>query len=252
MIVHPSHIPHILFLDIETVSQYESFEDLDDRGKDLWRKKCLQLMRYQDADAIDVELMYTERAAIYAEYGKIISISVGYLREIDSDFLLKIKTFYGEEDALLKDFKELMDLYFNNMETDYLCGHNIKEFDIPYLCRRMVVHGINLPALLNISDKRPWQLSHILDTMHMWRFGDYKNYTSIDTLSYTLGVKSPKDNIDGSMVGYVYYTENDLEKIMDYCERDVVTVVQIMMRYARLPLVERIVYADRDVSEEEE
>lgn len=234
-----SLLDNILFLDIETVSKYRSYEELDDRGQSLWEKKSQHL---RNPDYLSVDELYTERAAIYAEFGKIICISVAYLRKQDDEFYIKVKSFTGEEADLLNDFKELLDDYFRNPQTDYICGHNIKEFDIPYICRRMVVHNIEIPILMEVSGKKPWQITQFLDTMAMWRFGDFKNYTSIDLLAYLLDVPSPKDNIDGSQVGKVYYEEDGLDKIVEYCEKDVVTVVQLLMRFTGNALVEKVLH----------
>jgi|SRR5690554_3120997 len=218
---------NILFLDVETVSQFETYNDLDDRWRKLWERKAKFLIKENE----DAEDAYA-RAAIYAEFGKIICISVGYLGKQNDKRVFRIKSFYGEDEKqLLNDFAELLNTKFNN--TDYLlCAHNGKEFDFPYISRRMLVNGIALPHLLNLAGRKPWEVQHI-DTMQLWKFGDYKHYTSLDLLSALFGLPSPKDDIDGSQVGKTYYKDKKkgLKKIVEYCENDTLTVAQIFLSY---------------------
>ena len=150
---------------------------------------------------------------------------------------LRLKSFSGSEKDILEQFINLLDKHYDKPDEHFLCGHNIKEFDIPFLCRRSVIHGLDLPRLISISGKKPWQVGHLLDTMEMWRFGDYKNYTSLALLAATLSIPSPKDDIDGSMVGIIYWKEDDIERIVSYCEKDVLTVVQIVMKFANMELI---------------
>jgi DNA polymerase elongation subunit (family B) len=156
---------------------------------------------------------------------------------MDEEPSLRLKSFSGEEKELLEEFNNLLNTHYDRLDDHHLCGHNIKEFDVPFLCRRSVIHGLDLPRLLNISGKKPWQVSHLLDTMELWRFGDYKNYTSLALLAGTLGIPSPKDDIDGSMVGHVYWQEDDIERIITYCEKDVITVAQVVMKFAGMDLI---------------
>jgi len=227
-----TNFKNILFLDIETVSAVSSYSELSEDFRQLWRKKCAQF----DKDHASLEdgrigEYYTQKAGIFAEFAKIVCISVGYVNEKNE---AHIKSFAGhDEAALLNEFSLLLQKYFNKPEQNFLAGHNIKEFDIPFLCRRMVIHGLELPALLDISGKKPWQLEYLLDTMDMWRFGDYKNFTSLQLLAAVLGIPSPKDDIDGSMVGNVYWSEDGLDRIAAYCERDVLTVIKILAKYAQ-------------------
>ena len=183
--------------------------------------------------------IYQQKAGIFAEFAKIVCISVAYLSFAkNTSPVLRIKSFHGEEKDILSNFHQMLDTHYNDPELHYLCGHNIKEFDIPFICRRTIINGLMLPQLLRISGKKPWQVAHLIDTMDMWRFGDYKNYTSLSLLSGALGIKSPKDDIDGSQVGNVYWKENDIERIVSYCEKDVATVAQVMMKFAGQPLLE--------------
>lgn len=223
-----------LFVDIETVSDFPDFESMPQEMKDLWVTKCQQLVRGNaGSDPIDFAALYIEKAGIFAEFAKIVCISLGFLHfENGEPTKIRVKSLAGDNEGLiLRDFVKILVNHYNDPDSSSICGHNIKEFDIPFICRRLVIHQIKFPPLLDISGKKPWQTTHILDTMDMWRFGDYKNYTSLSLLSSTLGIPSPKDDIDGSMVGPIFWKENDIERIAIYCQKDVVTVIQVMMRY---------------------
>ncbi|MBC7886132.1 MAG: ribonuclease H-like domain-containing protein [Saprospiraceae bacterium] len=246
MFLDPHLLKRCLFIDIETVSEYESFQKLPDEKKELWMLKCHQLQKYNSSgtEETNFDALYESRAGIFAEFAKVVSISMGFLT-IDDDIPTKIrlKSLAGDEESrILNDFSKVLANHYNDPDNSRLCGHNIKEFDIPFLCRRMVINQIKFPPILDISGKKPWQTSHIMDTMDMWRFGDYKNYTSLNLLAATLGIISPKDDIDGSMVGHIYWKEGDIDRIVTYCQKDVVTVIQIVMKYAGLPL-----FSDDDI-----
>ncbi|MGB5190968.1 3'-5' exonuclease [Robiginitalea sp.] len=213
----------ILFLDIETVPQSPDFNTLSEEAQELWALKT----KYQRKDEYTPEQFY-ERAGIWAEFGIIVCISVGYFLQTQDGRTFRVRSFTGAEDALLREFSELLDSHFSE-RRHLLCAHNGKEFDFPYLARRMIILGIPIPKKLLMFGKKPWEIPH-LDTMELWRFGDFKNYTSLKLLAYVLGVPSPKEDIDGSMVRDVYYEEHDLERIVHYCERDVVTVAQVFLR----------------------
>lgn len=232
---------HILFLDVETVSQHQAFDQLDARGKHLWQQKIGFLARRDDHEWAeeDYAMTYTDKAAIYAEFGKVIVISAGIIHQHDNSApVLRIKSFYGhDEREVLSQFASILDKNFNDPNQHILCGHNIREFDVPYLCRRMTTHQIPLPVLFNITGKKPWEVKYIADTLELWKFGDHKNYTSLDLLSHTLGIASPKDEMDGSMVGKYYWEQQALDEIKKYCEKDVVTVAQVYLRLNNLPLL---------------
>ena len=221
---------NILFLDIETVPEHSSFNEMNPVLKDLWTQKT----EYQRKEEITAEDFY-ERAGIWAEFGKIICISVGYFVVSDDVRQFRITSFSGEERQLLLDFKLLLDQHFFK-PYHLLCAHNGKEFDFPFLARRMVIHDIEIPNALNLFGKKPWEIQH-LDTMELWKFGDYKNYTSLKLLTTILGIPSPKDDINGSQVAEVYYKNNDLERIVTYCEKDTIAVAQIFLKYRREPLL---------------
>ena len=216
-------LENILFLDIETVPEVESFTDLDEEMQLLWDHKT----QYQRRDEASAEDFYN-RAGIWAEFGKIICISVGYFN-IKSDLRnFRITSFFGDEVQILKDFSQLLNNHFSEPQH-VLCGHNAKEFDLPFIARRCIINSIPLPAKLNLVGKKPWEIPH-LDTLEMWKFGDYKHFTSLKLLAKVLGIPSPKDDIDGSEVAAVFYKENDIDRIVTYCEKDTLTVAQIFLR----------------------
>ena len=220
----------ILFLDIETVPLFESFELVPEIEQTYFAEKTA----YQRKEDQTPEEFY-EKAGIWAEFGKIICISVGYFTPQQNPRDFRLKSFYGEEVDLLKEFKSLVGTYFS---TPYhlLCGHNAKEFDFPYIARRMLILGIELPKPLELFNKKPWEVPH-LDTLHLWRFGDYKHYTSLKLMAHVLGIPSPKDDIDGSQVAGVYYKEKNLDRIVQYCEKDVITVAQVILKLRNEPLL---------------
>ncbi|MBW7847197.1 MAG: 3'-5' exonuclease [Bacteroidales bacterium] len=222
------NLSKILFLDIETVSALPTYEQLDERMKKLWDRKA-SLIKTENMDK--PEDLYS-RAGIYAEFGKIIVISAGFFK--NNKF--RIKSFYGhDEKEILSEFAQLLERYYSDNDS-LLCAHNGKEFDFPYICRRMMVNRIKLPSILQIAGKRPWEVKH-LDTMELWKFGDYKNYTSLELLTALFGIPTPKDDIDGSQVGKVYWEENDLERIKNYCQKDVLAIAQLMRCYVNQPLI---------------
>lgn len=225
-------ITNILFLDIETVPEKEDWSDLDALTKELYTKKTA----YQRKEKVSAKDFY-DRAAIWAEFGKIICISVAYFTKKESQRNLRVASFFdNDEKQLLLAFKKLLDTHYHKT-SHLLCAHNGKEFDFPYIARRMIVHRIRLPAKLNLFGKKPWEIPH-LDTMELWKFGDYKHYTSLKLLTSILGIPSPKDDIDGSQVSKVYYEEKNLEKIVKYCEKDTIAVAQLFLRLNNERLVE--------------
>ncbi|VAW13582.1 Polysaccharide biosynthesis protein WlaX [hydrothermal vent metagenome] len=221
--LHKINLEHILFLDIETVPQEKDFDQLDNTKQELWEQKS----QYQRKEEVTAEEFY-ERAGIWAEFGKVICISVGYFKHKGDIRTFRVTTFHGDEPKLLKEFKNLLNSHFSATKH-LLCGHNAKEFDFPFIARRMIIHGIELPYKLNLFGKKPWEVPH-LDTMELWKFGDYKHFTSLKLLANILGISSPKGDIDGSMVRQVYYGDNDLDRIITYCELDVVTTAQVFLR----------------------
>ena len=225
------NLQDILFLDIETVPEVELFCDLSDEKQELYALKT----QYQRKDEINVEDFY-HRAGIWAEFGKIICISVGYFVQNDGREQFRITSFSSDnETIILNDFKELLDNHFNQ-KKHLLCAHNGKEFDFPYIARRMIINRIDLPKKLNLFGKKPWEVPHI-DTLELWKFGDYKHYTSLKLLTSILGIPSPKQDIDGSEVANVYYKEKNLPRIVDYCERDTVAVAQLVLRFLNKPML---------------
>lgn len=218
-------LSQVIFIDIETAPQYADFSELTEQQKKLWLKKAHNIAKGEE----DPNQIY-HKAGIYAEFGKVICISMGIFASSDGRTRFRLKSFYGhDESQLLSDFAQLLSSRFNS--KDYLlCAHNGKEFDFPYLCRRMLVNKIELPEILNISGKKPWEIAH-LDTMELWKFGDYKSYTSLELLSSIFNIPTPKDDIDGSMVGPIYWVEKDLERIKTYCQKDVVTLARLLQSF---------------------
>lgn len=234
-------IAKVLFLDIECVSSTKKYTDLSEDMQYLWRlKAATALKRYgEKISEEDAEAAYVEKAGIYAEFGKIICISVGIVfRDKEKNLQLRLKTFANhDEKKLLEDFNKMLAQYYPDLNRMYFCGHNIKEFDIPYMCRRMIINYLKLPPTMNIAGKKPWETKHLLDTMELWKFGDRKSWTSLKLLAGVLGFPSPKDDIDGSEVGRVYWADKDLERIGIYCEKDVLATVQLFLRYKLMPLL---------------
>ena len=224
------NLEHILFLDIETVAATKNYHDLSERMQQLWDKKAGFL---NNPDALRSEELY-ERAGIYAEFGKIVSIGLGYFKRDGEQMQLRIKDISThDEKALLEEFKSLLEGPFKQPNLK-LCAHNGKEFDFPYIARRMIVNGIKLPECLNLAGKKPWEIGHI-DTMDYWKFGDYKHFTSLDLLAAILEVPTSKDDIDGSQVNEVYYQQNDLKRIGQYCKKDVAVMAQVYLKLIQEP-----------------
>ncbi|AKH32588.1 putative 3'-5' exonuclease related to the exonuclease domain of PolB [candidate division SR1 bacterium Aalborg_AAW-1] len=210
---------NIIYFDIETVSGCPSYTDLSDQMKKLWDKKCLSWL----TDDVTVESLYIDKAGIFAEFGKIVCISCGYYTP-EREFISQ--SFAGQDEhQLLSEFFAFLEQY----PSALLCGHNIKEFDIPYTCRRGMIQGLTLPAMLNMRDKKPREIPH-KDTMEMRKFGDYKAYTSLALLCEIFGIHTPKDDIDGSQVGRVFWEQGDIDRIVTYCEKDVWATAQLYQK----------------------
>ena len=221
--IHKLNLENLLFLDIETVPETKYYSDLSEDKQKLWDSKS----KYQRKEDYSPEDFY-DRAGIWAEFGKIICISVGYFTEVNSVRRFRVTSFYGDEHGLLLEFKALIETHFSKPK-DLLCAHNGKEFDFPYIARRMVIHKVSLPLKLNLFGKKPWEVPH-LDTLELWKFGDFKHYTSLKLLTSVLGIPSPKDDIDGSEIFRVYYEEKNVERIVTYCQKDTIAVAQVILR----------------------
>lgn len=230
MATHALH--EILFIDIETVSQYADYEAVPDRIQQIWKKKS-QIV----AKDVEPDKSYFDKAAIYAEYGKVIVIGLGIVHGGFGDEKLRIKAFASDNELeLLQKFSLFLE---ENKFIKKICAHNGKEFDFPYLCRRMLVNGIKIPQLLTVAHLKPWEIPHI-DTLEMWKFGDWKNFTSLETLAAIFDIPTSKDNIDGSLVNKFYYEYQSLDKIEEYCKNDVLVLVQLYLRLMQLqPIPEK-------------
>lgn len=212
------NLEKLLFFDIETVSNKASYSELSPSMQELWQHKHQYIAKQEEEFASS----YSNRAAIYSEYGKIVCISCGFL--VNNE--LRIKSFANVNEAkILQDFSALL---LDNHFT--LCGHNIKEFDVPYVCRRLLINGLKLPPVLDIAGKKPWEVDYI-DTLQLWKFGDFKHYTSLNLLANIFDIPSPKDDIDGSQVGKVFWEDKDLSRIIEYCQKDVLTLARLVQKW---------------------
>lgn len=210
-----------MVIDIETVPGFQNLAEAPEPIQKLWDKKTKTLRGDQSVDKLYL------RAGIYAEFGKIICLSMGVFTGQNQTTAFRVKSLYGENEyAILDEFKSILN---SQPVTLVLCAHNGKEFDFPYLCRRMIVNRISIPEQLNIQGKKPWEIQH-LDTLDMWKFGDYKHYTSLDLLSTVLGIPTPKNDLHGADVHRVYWEEGNILKIKHYCERDIIATAKILMR----------------------
>jgi 3'-5' exonuclease len=218
-----------LFIDIETVPAQSDFQVLDPEWQSLWIAKLSKTM----PENFDASETYLEKAGIMAEFGRVVCIACGYFSKEKSSeqTLFKVRAVAGEnEKELLVEWIGMVNKFCAHFPAFTFVGHNIKEFDIPYVCRRMMALGVPLPKYLQISGMKPWE-TNMIDTMHQWRFGDSRHYVSLDLLAHVLGVPTPKDDIDGSQVRRVFYQDRDLERIKQYCVKDVVTTARIMQRF---------------------
>lgn len=226
-------IENILFLDIETVPQYSDYDLAPEKFKEFWDKKS-SYFREEEQSPSDVY----QRAGIYSEFGKIICISVGIVVIKNNIKTFRLKSFFGDDEKiLLKEFAGMLQKYHTSNADLQLCAHNGKEFDFPYMARRMLINSIKLPKILNIAGKKPWEVM-FLDTMELWKFGDYKNYTSLNLLTHIFNIPTPKDDIDGSMVAEVYWKDKDIQRIVTYCEKDVLAIAQVFLRYKGEELID--------------
>lgn len=217
----------VLFLDIETVSEKQSFDHLDPEMQSLWAAKVRTKFRYETENkTMDIPSYYQDKAGIFAEFGKIVCISCGYFSYQGNKRSFRITAFnHKDENELLNAFAIML----NNSSFKYICGHNIKEFDIPYICRRMLIHGIQLPSIIDGRNKKPWELKHFLDTLDQWKFGDHKHYTSLRLLCKLFNIPSSKAHLDGSMIGESYWRHDDLKSISKYCADDVVACSRLYL-----------------------
>ena len=234
----------LLIIDIETIPQNSNFDDLNDLSKELWISKRGK----NKEEGVDDAEFYFKNAGILAEFGKIICISTGIFTQNGTDWNFRIKSFYGDDEKiLLQEISQLIDIQHKKWNDFGICGHNINEFDIPYICRRMLINDLPLPNYLaNMAAKKPWEIKNV-DTMQLWKFGDYKSYISLKLMTNILNIPSPKDDIDGSQVATVYFNETDgLERIRQYCQKDIIAVAQILLKFKNRPLLlpEQISYAN--------
>lgn len=239
------HLERILFLDIETVPNYPDLSELPSKTRELWQLKAEQI---KNSAGTDVPGELYHRAGIYAEFGRIVCVSTGYFSfNEDKSLVFRIKSFSGkDEKALLINLADLLEEHFLPGKY-FLCAHNGKEFDFPYIARRLLINDLKIPACLDIAGKKPWETDHLLDTMYLWRFGDFKNYTSLDLLCAVFNIPSPKNNISGKDIWSVFWIENDLIKITHYCEQDVLAMARLMLKFKGMKAIpdENVIYINQ-------
>jgi len=234
-------LENFLIIDIETVSEKKDYHSLSEDWQHLWQEKVNKSL----PEDVTVDEFYPHRAGVMAEFAKVVCISLGYFKKKSGSYQFRVKSLFSHsEKELLQNFISML----NQLEAVHnnwsFTGHNIKEFDIPFLCRRLLINGLFIPPYLDFQNMKPWE-TNMVDTFQYWRFGDYKNYTSLKLLAAALNVPSPKDDIDGSMVGKVYWEEDNLQRIATYCQKDIVTVANIILRFKNLPVltVDQVVFA---------
>jgi len=221
-------LENILFVDVETVPMAASYSDIPEVLQQQWDRKAA---RISTDESTTPDQLFFERAGIYSEFGKIVCISAGFFYKNDDVMKFRVKAFYSDDEKeLLTSFADLLSQNYNT-KIHYLCGHNSREFDFPYIARRMLINGIKLPEILNVPGRKPWEVS-FLDTMDLWKFGDYKNYTSLALLAAVFNIPTPKDDIAGNDVARVYWHEKNLERIAIYCNKDVVTTARLYLKYS--------------------
>ena len=226
-------LENLLLIDIETVPQHPSFDLLSEEWKQLWEEKTVRTL----PDFTSAAEFYPQRAGVMAEFAKIVCISIGYFTKQNNALQLRLKSFFGDDEKkLLQDFITTVNQMESKNNKWSFAGHNIKEFDIPFISRRLLINGLHIPVYLDFQNMKPWD-TNIVDTFQYWRFGDYKNYTSLKLLAAAMGVPSPKDDIDGSMVAGVYWEEKNLQRIATYCQKDVVTTGNIILRFKNRELL---------------
>jgi predicted PolB exonuclease-like 3'-5' exonuclease len=226
-------LENLILIDIETVPQHPDFDLLNEEWKQLWQEKTQRSL----PDFTSPAEFYPQRAGVMAEFAKIICISIGYFTKQGNVLQLRLKSFYGDDEKiLLQSFVAVLNQVETKNNKWIFAGHNIKEFDIPFICRRLLINGLSIPSYLDFQNMKPWD-TNIVDTFQYWRFGDYKNYTSLKLLAAALGVPSPKDDIDGSMVAEVYWKEKNIDRIATYCQKDVLTTANIILRFKKMPLL---------------
>lgn len=247
------NISDILFLDIETVSLFPSLDQAPDETKALWMAKARQLRRSSEVSVEDASQLYVDKAGIFSEFARVVCISVGYFRTEDGEINeFRIKTFFEKDEYfLLQGFTNLLNVHYRVPSRSSLCGHNIREFDVPFICRRMLMKQVEIPLLIDLAGKKPWETPHILDTMQLWRFGDIKNYTSLDLLASSLNIKSSKVSMSGSEVHKAYWDDKNYRGIVRYCEEDVKCVSRVFARMKQIDIPEEMEYRTMTVYDRE-
>jgi hypothetical protein len=246
-------LTRVFFVDIETVPGHATHADLPEAFHPLWQKFCEKRHSKELADGLSHADLFAQ-GGLYAEFGKIVCISVGMFRHLKDETLeFRVKSFASDDECeVLRGFADMLGArrpYGNRLygattsikdrdkvdhrnDPFFLCAHNGREFDYGYLGRRMLICGQAIPPMLDVAGHKAWDLPHLLDTMELWKFGDNKGTISLPLLAGVFGIPSPKEDIDGSQVAQVYWQDKDLGRIVEYCEKDVIATARIFLHYA--------------------
>lgn len=219
--IHPRNF---LFMDIETAR----IQDKLTTNTELF--KSWEYKRRKEGETLvkDLKKSFEHKAALYAEFGKVVCISIGKI----VDEKLVVQSYYGDDEKeVLEKIKKVLTAFYKKFPDLMLCGHSIIGFDIPFLMRRMIINGIQVPSFLDLTTSKPWTLSDdIVDIAQIWKTTGFYG-ASLVNMSHAMGLPSPKEDIDGSMVSDTYYREKDgLKRIVKYCEQDVFATVNIVQK----------------------
>jgi predicted PolB exonuclease-like 3'-5' exonuclease len=238
----PTQLEKFLFFDIETSGLESNYERLSEKMQELWSKRS-EILRNQlgekypdNKDKSDSDL-FELKSALQAEFGRVVCISFGKIKFVEDEPTIQIISVQDEDESVL--LKKAFDIIIKMSKIGVkLIGHNVKRFDIPFLCKRGIINSLELPAPLQVWDKKPWEIS-ITDTSELWSFGAWQEgFASLDLLATVLGIDSPKEQMNGSEV-HGYYYSGRIEEITEYCERDVITLAQILLRLSNLNLIDK-------------
>ena len=227
-------IHKLLFVDIETVGVDEDLDSLhhtnpklskvwEETGWDYFKRK------YSEDSELSSNQMFVKRAALLPEFGKIVCISVGFIVPSGET---KLDSFYGDEKNILISTSELL----NRVDKlgFVICGHNVKNFDLPYIAKRMLINNIPVPKILPNYTIKPWE-SRVLDTKEVWGFNSFGGLSSLNLVCTSLGLETSKEGeVNGSNMHKYYYDSNNIEKIKNYCEEDVKCTINLVKKLKKL------------------
>lgn len=235
----PAEVAKIVFFDLETASEYESLDQLalnKPKMAELWSKRCEYLRsRFEENKDMTDEQLYEAKAALTPEFARIVCATFGRVTFIGEDPNVIIKSYCSEhEDEVLDGIQKV----FDKFASLKFSGHNIKRFDIPMMCKRLLIHGRSLPKGLQIQNLKPWEMPFI-DTSEVWSFGAWQEgFVSLELLVTAIGLETPKGDIKGEDVSRVFWQDGDTHRIAEYCQRDVFAGIQALLKLSGLPVVE--------------